>query len=1229
MRDFCMLSFKEQKKMGREKFHAPQQKLSFNTEAISLTLEPGEIREGTFMIEGPQNENVNGFVSSSLSSMSCLTPAFSGPREIIGYRFSAKPFSAGDSVEGYFRIISSHGEYRLPFHVKIMDSPVQTSLGAIHNLVHFTNLARTDWREAENVFYSTGFRTLIGSHEDKERRLYRGLSVEKGSGQNVEEFLCASGRKEPPAYEVTPQKLTVEIPGTAEKRIVQKLEIRRSGWGYTALEISVTGGFLQADRRSLREADFHAGVCTMAVAVNPGELHQGLNLAEIRLRSPYAETVVPVEVLYCVDTALRALHRKEVHEHTVRMMQIFLKMRMGQLRGEAFLTAMGAEITKLSELGRGDPLTALYRIHFLLTQNKPKEALWDLQLLNRRLSGLSEEEKLPSFPTAQFDLEDDVVYAYRMYLTLLCVGAADVTAQETEQVTEDALRALEDMHHGNPDSFWITWLYLFSTDLASHRTSEYWAVLTDQFRRGCRSPLLYIEAYRVIRLAPSIMTGLDDFILQTLAFAARNHLLTDAVVSQLTYMAGHAKNFHPTLLRVLSAAFRESDLAERKPEILESICSILIRGNMTDRKYFVWYQRGVNAQLMITRLFEYYMMAMPEDYDGEIPKIVVMYFAYQTALPYRSSAVLYRYVLEHRGEFETQLQQYQEQIRTYTQEHLLAHEMSRDLAYLYNWFFKSSTAMTPETAAAAVQAVFTCMVRSDRQDIQRAVLISGALVNEQYYPFRNGSAYIPVYGDDCQLFLENSAGERFAAPRDSLVRMMDYRNFAKTLALYNIDNIGFNLYLAENSDEGSVITKENCESFRNLAESEAVTPGCRGRIRDLLLRYYSAADDIRSMDNFLKAMNPSGMNSEERASMIRCMAIRGLNETALSWIREYGTFHVDGSTLVRVCSGLLDTGELSDDAVFAETVYETFRKGKYNEKLLLYMENCFDGLTTELEEIRKAALGFGAPDYPVCRRMLIQMLYTGELIPERETVIEDYCKGGADPSLMADVLAQSAHHYFINGLPMKRSSFDLIMQYGRGGVPLVDICRIAWLKDMAGRSGRISAPEREVTSLFLGDLVSEGLVFPFFRQFIDVLPALQAYSDETLVEYRTREYHKDAHIMYHFALEKNGIRQQYEEREMKEMYRGVYVTGFLLFFGEQMHYYVTDDAAEKNVVESGTVGQDARIPEETDDRFGRINRISMLAAVGRDEEAIAGIERYADRAFIVDRLFGKDDTDAV
>ena len=59
------------------------------------------------------------------------------------------------------------------------------------------------------------------------------------------------------------------------------------------------------------------------------------------------------------------------------------------------------------------------------------------------------------------------------------------------------------------------------------------------------------------------------------------------------------------------------------------------------------------------------------------------------------------------------------------------------------------------------------------------------------------------------------------------------------------------------------------------------------------------------------------------------------------------------------------------------------------------------------------------------------------------------------------------------------------------------------------------------------------------------------------------------------------------------------------------------------------MGQDARIPEETDDRFGRINRISMLAAVGRDEEAIAGIERYADRAFIVDRLFGKDDTDAV
>ena len=90
---------------------------------------------------------------------------------------------------------------------------------------------------------------------------------------------------------------------------------------------------------------------------------------------------------------------------------------------------------------------------------------------------------------------------------------------------------------------------------------------------------------------------------------------------------------------------------------------------------------------------------------------------------------------------------------------------------------------------------------------------------------------------------------------------------------------------------------------------------------------------------------------------------------------------------------------------------------------------------------------------------------------------------------------------------------------------------------------------------------------------------------------------------------------------MKEMYEGVYVTGFLLFFGEQMHYYITDDDAEKNVVESGTIGQDARTPVSGQDRFRAINEIAMLTALGRDAEALSHLEKYSRKSWLAARLF--------
>lgn len=46
------------------------------------------------------------------------------------------------------------------------------------------------------------------------------------------------------------------------------------------------------------------------------------------------------------------------------------------------------------------------------------------------------------------------------------------------------------------------------------------------------------------------------------------------------------------------------------------------------------------------------MMSLPADFDGELPRIVLLYFAYKSDLHYTVTAYLYAYVHKHRETLE-------------------------------------------------------------------------------------------------------------------------------------------------------------------------------------------------------------------------------------------------------------------------------------------------------------------------------------------------------------------------------------------------------------------------------------------------------------------------------------------------------------------------------------------------------------------------------------------------
>ena len=179
--------------------------LEFSDISLELSLKQGETAEGSFIVYAPGDVPVEGWIVSSQIRMECLAEEFIGIKETIPYRFSAKGTEPGDIVEGAFFIVTNYGEYELPYRVEIENDEIESSVGTIKNMFHFTNLAKENWEEAVKIFYSPRFKNIFSGGLDRQYySAYKGLSAVYGNERNMEEFLLEINKKQ--RVEFVPEK---------------------------------------------------------------------------------------------------------------------------------------------------------------------------------------------------------------------------------------------------------------------------------------------------------------------------------------------------------------------------------------------------------------------------------------------------------------------------------------------------------------------------------------------------------------------------------------------------------------------------------------------------------------------------------------------------------------------------------------------------------------------------------------------------------------------------------------------------------------------------------------------------------------------------------------------------------------------------------------------------------------------------------------------------------------
>ena len=588
--------------LANGKFDNNGPKLSLSTEKIELEALEGKDETGSFVITSTNQVKMRGIIYYSNPRMECLTPKFEGEEVRIRYQFHSEGLIEGDIQKGEFFIVCNQGEYNLSFVVSISRLYADSSFGKIKNLDDFCRLAKENYDEAYRLFYSSNFKNLI--REDKDRILYEGLRMQPQSALVVETFLIASHHKK--KVEVTFEETEKSFYGVQEQQ-KEQLEIQKPQWGAVRIHVSSDADFLIPGKQIITENDFIGSTCFYEYYIDADAMHAGKNFGRLCFELP------DQSFLYTVTASCKEREEeREVSEHReagqarTELMQLYIDYRLKRIVTGVWAKSSVELLDHLAILEPEEPMHRLMKAQALLINRQKQEASWILTDYKRECL----DRTTP-------------VWGYYLYLCTLMEREESYVDRLTEEI--------EQIFHHYPEDSMLFWILLFVKDEFYRNSSRRFKAIEQWIGRGCHSPYLYLEAYYLIWQDPYLLSGLNDFTLKILRWAAKQDAISKDIALQVRILLPEQREYQKKWYPVLEKCY-EADPSE---EMVAAICTYLIRGQQFAPKYHVWYERGIDSEIRITNLYEAFLISMDQNEVAAIPKMIQLYFQYNSGLSYR------------------------------------------------------------------------------------------------------------------------------------------------------------------------------------------------------------------------------------------------------------------------------------------------------------------------------------------------------------------------------------------------------------------------------------------------------------------------------------------------------------------------------------------------------------------------------------------------------------------
>ena len=689
--------------------------------------------------------------------------------------------------------------------------------------------------------------------------------------------------------------------------------------------------------------------------------------------------------------------------------------------------------------------------------------------------------------------------------------------------------------------------------------------------------------------------------------------------ARLTLTSRHFNRLHYRALGRLYEKYPEK-------EILEAVCSILIRGESRSAESFKWYEKGIKEGISLTRLYEYYLYALPKDYRYLLPKEVLLYFSYGgNELDRHSRALLYKNVLVYLKESDPLYEAYERDIEKFATEQLFESRIGSNLAVIYEHMIYKDVIDLP------MAKVLPSILRSYRVECKNikmkyVIVCYEELQEEDAFLLDDGVAYVPLFSEHSILLFQDAFGNRYSTVPYEKTPVMDKPDLeARCFELYP-DHPMLRLRACDEVLKRGIADEKEAEMLEDAMEDGRLQPLYQRLLLSRIIEYYqhiplqAADEDSSGGDTYLVRLDKRLLTKEERQGICETLISRNYIEEAFDMIREFGCEDIQSKRLLKLCTRMILKNLFDEDPLLLHLSYRVFLEGMSDSVILDYLCEHYNGLTNQMYRVLLQGISEHVETYDLEERLVAQMMFSGctETI-DRVFSLYMNKKKTSDNIVRAYFTIKSSEYFLEDKTPD-----DKVFAYLEGAVnSSADKERIPtiYLLALTKYYSELSSLEEEQKELLRSTtavLLEAGLVFPYFKTLAKYVPMPEDIMDKAMIQ-----YHSDRNARIDFEVRILPDEEEYHCEDIGRTYQGIFVKKKVLFEGEIMEYRISElEDGQWVLKKEGSVSCDAvSAAGDTESRFACLNEMSLCLSLKDEEGLKKRMREYLTKNAAAEELF--------